>query len=416
MIKTTIKKLKNGLTMVLVEDKSKNQTSAVLTVKYGSKVNHVQVGDDVIEIKPGLAHLLEHTLIENSIFGNVAVYFNDNYVNYNGYTSSEITYFPIKTIKDFKKHLKVLLDYINIIDFNEEKLEEIKKPIVDEIIRSKDRNYYKFNETVSLLTYNKTRFVGNLGEIQDVLNISVNELKRVHELMYQPSNQILSISGNFDTDDIIKYVEDLYDEYSIPVIEYKVLDEEDTCEYEQNEVVIIDNKHDPICSLEYKIDLSGFTNEERLRLDYYVSYFFSYNFSDASKAYDKVKKEHLSAFSFSCMKTFLTDKVLCVRVILNTNEHDKVRDIIKDVFENLYMDRESFELWKRETLIGVIKREKKHNKIRKSLMDNILNFDIYYNEGIEFIESMSFEEIKNLIERMDFSNYLYVKEFKDVKE
>ena len=416
MIKTTIKKLKNGLTMVLVEDKSKNQTSAVLTVKYGSKVNHVQVGDDVIEIKPGLAHLLEHTLIENSIFGNVAVYFNDNYVNYNGYTSSEITYFPIKTIKDFKKHIKVLLDYINIIDFNEEKLEEIKKPIVDEIIRSKDRNYYKFNETVSLLTYNKTRFVGNLGEIQDVLNISVNELKRVHELMYQPSNQILSISGNFDTDDIIKYVEDLYDEYSIPVIEYKVLDEEDTCEYEQNEVVIIDNKHDPICSLEYKIDLSGFTNEERLRLDYYVSYFFSYNFSDASKAYDKVKKEHLSAFSFSCMKTFLTDKVLCVRVILNTNEHDKVRDIIKDVFENLYMDRESFELWKRETLIGVIKREKKHNKIRKSLMDNILNFDIYYNEGIEFIESMSFEEIKNLIERMDFSNYLYVKEFKDVKE
>ena len=416
MIKTTIKKLKNGLTMVLVEDKSKNQTSAVLTVKYGSKVNHVQVGDDVIEIKPGLAHLLEHTLIENSIFGNVAVYFNDNYVNYNGYTSSEITYFPIKTIKDFKKHLKVLLDYINIIDFNEEKLEEIKKPIVDEIIRSKDRNYYKFNETVSLLTYNKTRFVGNLGEIQDVLNISVNELKRVHELMYQPSNQILSISGNFDTDDIIKYVEDLYDEYSIPVIEYKVLDEEDTCEYEQNEVVIIDNKHDPICSLEYKIDLSGFTNEERLRLDYYVSYFFSYNFSDASKAYDKVKKEHLSAFSFSCMKTFLTDKVLCVRVILNTNEHDKVRDIIKDVFENLYMDREFFELWKRETLIGVIKREKKHNKIRKSLMDNILNFDIYYNEGIEFIESMSFEEIKNLIERMDFSNYLYVKEFKDVKE
>ena len=416
MIKTTIKKLKNGLTMVLVEDKSKNQTSAVLTVKYGSKVNHVQVGDDVIEIKPGLAHLLEHTLIENSIFGNVAVYFNDNYVNYNGYTSSEITYFPIKTIKDFKKHLKVLLDYINIIDFNEEKLEEIKKPIVDEIIRSKDRNYYKFNETVSLLTYNKTRFVGNLGEIQDVLNISVNELKRVHELMYQPSNQILSISGNFDTDDIIKYVEDLYNEYSIPVIEYKVLDEEDTCEYEQNEVVIIDNKHDPICSLEYKIDLSGFTNEERLRLDYYVSYFFSYNFSDASKAYDKVKKEHLSAFSFSCMKTFLTDKVLCVRVILNTNEHDKVRDIIKDVFENLYMDREFFELWKRETLIGVIKREKKHNKIRKSLMDNILNFDIYYNEGIEFIESMSFEEIKNLIERMDFSNYLYVKEFKDVKE
>ena len=214
MMKTTIKKLKNGLTMVLVEDKSKNQTSAVLTVKYGSIVKRVQTGDEIIEIKPGLAHLLEHTLIENSIYGNVSTYFHDNYVTYNGCTSSKITYFPITTIMDFKKHLKVLLDYINVIDFNKEKLEEIKKPIVDEIIRSKDRNYYKYNETVSLLGYNKTRFVGNLGEIDDVLSISVEELKRVHDIMYQPSNQILSISGNFDTDDILKYVEDIYDEYN----------------------------------------------------------------------------------------------------------------------------------------------------------------------------------------------------------
>lgn len=416
MIKTTIKKLNNGLTMVLVEDKSKNQTSAVLTVKYGTKINHIQVENEIIEIKPGLAHLLEHTLIENSIFGNVAVYFNDNYVSYNGYTSSRITYFPIRTIKDFKKHLKVLLDYINIIDFSEEKLEEIKKPVVDEIIRSKDRKYYKYNETVSLLANNKTKFVGNLGEINEVLKISVDELKRVHELMYQPNNQILSISGNFDTDDIIKYVEGLYDGYNISVKEYKLLDEDDTCEYEQNEVIVVDDKYDPICSLEYKIDLNSFTDEERLKLDYYISYFLIYNFSDSSKAYKKVKDEHLSDFSFAYLSSFVSDKVLNVRVILNTNEYDKVRNIIKDVFDNRYMDEEFFELWKRERLIDMIKREKNHNSIRKSLVDNILNFNIYYNEGIEFIESMSFEEMKNLIERMDFSNYLYVKEFKDVKE
>ena len=416
MIKTTIKKLKNGLTMVLVEDKSKNQTSAVLTVKYGTKVSHVKVGDEIIEIKPGLAHLLEHTLIENSIYGNVSAYFNDNYVNYNGFTSSKITYFPIKTIKDFKKHLKVLLDYINVIDFNEEKLEEIKKPIVDEIIRSKDRTYYKFNEAVSILANNKTKFVGNLGEVNDVLKISVQELSRVHEIMYQPSNQILSISGNFDTDDIIKYVENLYDEYNIPVIEYQILDEEDTCEYEKKEITIIDEKYDPICSLEYKIDLSNFTKEERLKLDYYISYFLTYNFSDNSKTYKRVKDEHLSAFSFSCSKDFITRNVLLVRVVLNTTEYDKVKDIIQDVFDNIYMDKEYFELWKRESLIKIIKREKNHNLIRKSLTNNILDFDIYYNEGIDFIESMSFEEMKSLIERMDFSNYLFAKEFKDVKE
>ena len=295
-------------------------------------------------------------------------------------------------------------------------MEEIKKPIVDEIIRSKDRSYYKFNEVVSSMANNKTKFVGNLGEIDDVLKISVQELKRVHEIMYQPSNQILSISGNFDTDDILKYVEDLYNVYNIPVIEYQILDEEDTCEYERNEVTIIDEKYDPICSLEYKIDLRGFTKEERLKIDYYISYFFTYNFSDSSKTYKKVKDEHLSAFSFSCSKDFITRDVLLVRVVINSTEYDKIKSIIQDVFNNIYMDKEYFELWKRESLIDIIKREKNHNSIRKSLVDNILSFNIYYNEGIEFIESMSFEEMKNLIERMDFSNYLFAKELKDVKE
>ena len=263
---------------------------------------------------------------------------------------------------------------------------------------------------------NKTKFVGNLGEIDDVLKISVQELKRVHEIMYQPSNQILSISGNFDTDDILKYVEDLYDEYNIPVIEYQILDEEDTCEYEKNEVTIIDEKYDPICSLEYKIDLSGFTKEEKLKIDYYISYFLTYNFSDNSKTYKRVKDEHLSAFSFSCSKDFITRNVLLVRVVINSTEYDKIKSIIQDVFNNIYMDKEYFELWKRESLINIIKREKNHNLIRKSLTNNILDFDIYYNEGIDFIESMSYEEMKNLIERMDFSNYLFAKELKDVNE
>ena len=43
-------------------------------------------------------------------------------------------------------------------------------------------------------------------------------------------------------------------------------------------------------------------------------------------------------------------------------------------------------------------------------------FKINNRIGIDFIESMSFEEMKNLIERMDFSNYLFAKELKDVNE
>lgn len=416
MIKTTINKLKNGLIVICVEDKSKNQTFAELSVKYGSKVKEIQSGDKIIEVKPGLAHLLEHTMIENSIYGNIATYFHDNYVYYNGFTGPMITYFPINTVKDFKKHLKVLLEYVNIVKFDEKKLEEIKKPVIDEIIKSRDRRYYKYNQTLLPLVNNKSKFEGNLGTIEDVQSISVDELKTVHDLMYQPSNQILSISGNFDTVDILKYVEDIYDEIDIPTLDAKILDEEETVEYETNELTIVDNNFDPICSLEYKVDTSSFTNEELLKLDYYSSCFLAYNFSEISKAYKKVKDERLSSFSFSSGKSFINKNILHFRIALNTEKFDEVKSIIEDVFDNLYLDEEYFEIWKKDTLINIIKREKLHNQVRKSIVENIFLYDVYYNEGVNFIDNLNFEEMKNLMGRLKFNNMLFVKEIRDVKK
>ena len=46
-MKTSIKTLKNGLKLILVEDKTKNATTAELIVKYGSVVRNINVdGED----------------------------------------------------------------------------------------------------------------------------------------------------------------------------------------------------------------------------------------------------------------------------------------------------------------------------------------------------------------------------------
>ena len=263
-MKTSIKTLKNGLKLILVEDKTKNATNAELIVKYGSAVRNINVDGETYEIKPGLAHLLEHTMIEDSMYGNVSKFFRDNYVYFNGFTSESLTYFPIETVKDFKKHLKVLIEYVNKVSFTEEKLEEIKKPVIDEIIRSKDRSYYKYNQVFTKVIHNKDHFESTLGKEEDVLKITTKDLMFVHDAFYQPDNEILSISGNFDTDDIIKYIEEIYDNLNIKKKSVTILDPCNDAFVDEKEIIYEDNDFDSLASIVYKFDLTGFSNIDLL--------------------------------------------------------------------------------------------------------------------------------------------------------
>ena len=47
-----------------------------------------------------------------------------------------------------------------------------------------------------------TNYKNNLGTIEDIRNIPYEEVRRCHELFYQPKNQMLIISGNFDIEEI----------------------------------------------------------------------------------------------------------------------------------------------------------------------------------------------------------------------
>lgn len=418
-MKTSIKTLKNGLKLILVEDKTKNATTAELIVKYGSAVRNINVDGEDYEIKPGLAHLLEHTMIEDSMYGNVSKFFRDNYVYFNGFTSESLTYFPIETVKDFKKYLKVLIEYVNKVSFTEEKLEEIKKPVIDEIIRSKDRSYYKYNQVFTKVIHNKDHFESTLGKEEDVLKITTKDLMFVHDAFYQPDNEILSISGNFDTDDIIKYIEEIYDNLNIQKKEVTILDLCNDTKIDEKEITFEDNDFDSLASIVYKFDLTGFSNIDLLKLDYYASFFMDYYFSETSLIQKEIFKNKLSSFSINSKKVFINKRNYCFScfgVSLITTEFDAFFNLVDNTLKEEFNDKEYFELWKRQSLIGIIRRDKIHSFIRRNLTNNILNFDIEENEGLDFVENLSFEEYKEFMSRLDFNNKVYIRQTKSVNE
>ncbi len=67
-------KLKNGLTVIINKTK-KHNTFIELITNVGSKDNSFKINNKIVTVPRGLAHFLEHFLIEDSIYCNMNKYY-----------------------------------------------------------------------------------------------------------------------------------------------------------------------------------------------------------------------------------------------------------------------------------------------------------------------------------------------------
>ena len=74
------KRLSNGLKVYFFKDKTLKRNFVSYSIKFGSNGFYRKFIYDNKEytVKPGLAHFLEHTLIEHSKYGNMMHNFSDN--------------------------------------------------------------------------------------------------------------------------------------------------------------------------------------------------------------------------------------------------------------------------------------------------------------------------------------------------
>lgn len=206
--------LDNGLKLILNQDKSKYRTTASIFVSVGGLNNKFIDNGKGFNVPYGVAHFLEHYLIEQSIYGNAIDMFNKDYINFNGLTYNYCTNYYISTVHDFKDNFIKLLDIVNKPDFKKERINKVKKPIIAEINKNKDSYKYNFIKKSYNSIFHNDVFNKILGNITIIKNMSIELLKKFHKYTYQPINQIILITGNFD-DDIVDLINNYYKKLSI---------------------------------------------------------------------------------------------------------------------------------------------------------------------------------------------------------
>ena len=404
--------LKNGLKVVFYQDKSKHIVIANLFVKFGGNNKKFKENNKEYIIKDGTAHFLEHLLIEHSIYGNSLVEFERNYTISNGFTTRKTTEFYINTVDNYKEEIVKLINVVNKPNFTKEDVEETRKAIIKEKMMSKDKHFLELEKITYNSLFKNIKFPNILGEVKDIETISYDEIKKCYDIFYQPKNQILIISGNFDIKEMEKLIEDTYKKINKKNINYEIEEIKESNEIVKKYDAISKDVHMNYVSLNYKINISNLSNIEQIKLTFYIMYYLDTILGPSSKTYSDMVKNNICTYNMN-LGFEKIDEFLIIKIGNNTNQDDKLIEKIIEVLNKRKTDKKMFEMKKKESIIRLILREDNLFNMLEPFIENIIEYDYYEMDKIKDIEKQTYEEYKEIIDKLDFNNYSITKIIKE---
>lgn len=109
--------------------------------------------------------------------------------------------------EDIEKGLEIFADVLRNPAFRQEKLDLRKQQAIEAIRRRNDNPIQLAWRNFSSILYGKDHPFGWYSEIETVESITVEDLKAFHSKYYHPNNIMLSITGDFDTEQLINQLE-----------------------------------------------------------------------------------------------------------------------------------------------------------------------------------------------------------------
>ena len=402
-------KIDNGPTLYLYNDSRRHSTFFEIVTKYGGIHKDFISNNKEYHIQDGVAHILEHYVVENNDIGNFLNILGDKQMYTNASTDNFTTRYYFEAIEDYIEGIKTLLNGIYSVHFSDEKLEKLKNPIYQEIRgKMNSKFYYATIKEVSNL-FNSTTFKSVGGTLEEVKNTTINDIKVCYETFYQPSNQIIFIGGNFDKEKVINFIKEFYKKLNFKKINFSLMNnaEKDTV-VKENDIVVFPTEQDYV-NISYKINMSNYSNRKRLDYDFYIVFFYQMFFGIASNLYKDLVSNKIITGVISYGSS-LFDKYLIISIGTNTDYPDTFVEKVQNTIKRLdSFDEELFDLYKKNIIIELILREENIAKTLFPFIENVLYYDYPYIDKISDIENMNYNDFVKSIKELDFSNYTITK-------
>ena len=399
--------LENGLQIFFYKDKNKHTANFHLVVKFGGINGDFILDNQKYHIANGMAHLLEHLLLEHSQYGNLTHKLRKMNMSSNGVTNIYKTEFYFSTVENLEQGIEVMIKGINEPCFTSQDLDETKPAIYEEIRIGNDSKFKQLFNMRNKQLFKKIPYIDTAGEVKEVASFDYDLVTKTYQAFYRPNNQIILVAGNFDETKILNQIKKLYNQlpqnnHQVTIVNYDELDE-----INQKYVKEKFNTGQDIVTISYKINIKNLTPEQKLELDFYLIYFGQMNFSETSSLYNDLITRRI-VNGLNCYHTFFNDTLVFSIEAFVKDEKQFTDKIIKAI-KTPILDEELFNLYQKESKVGIATRFENLNKIIKPLIINITSFNYYKADSIEQINSYNFKRFKQMINSLNFDNYIISK-------
>ena len=204
------KKMKNGLTVMVIPKKGIRKKYVIWGTHYGSNDSKFIVPgeEQVTEVPKGVAHFLEHKMFEQENGKNSLDVLSGLGVNANAYTTNNHTAYLFECTDNFYEALDELMDYVQHPYFTDKNVEKEKGIINQEIMMYDDYPEWKvYLNCLDGMYHTNPVKLDITGTIETVSKIDKDILYKCYNTFYNPSNMCMVICGDFVPEKILEEVE-----------------------------------------------------------------------------------------------------------------------------------------------------------------------------------------------------------------
>ena len=197
----------NGLKIYVWTNEKINTFKSALVFKGGAENTTFTIENKKITVPFGTAHYLEHILCKNADGSSLLGKFNELQSYSNASTYPDKTLYEFVGTTNFYENLELLLNSIQEKEFVEETFLSERGPILEEASMNKDNAgrlaYYTLNNELFLNYPNR---IEGTGRVEDIKEITLQNLKDFYNTFYHPENSFLIVTGKVDPLEVIHFV------------------------------------------------------------------------------------------------------------------------------------------------------------------------------------------------------------------
>ena len=206
--KVYIKKLQNGLTIMVIPKKGSQKKYIIWGVNYGSVDNHFMVNDEEFKVPDGIAHYLEHKMFEQRNGKNSLDVLTSLGVDANAYTTNNLTAYLFESTDNFYEALDEFMDYVQNPYYTDENVEKERGIIEQEIMMYDDYpEWAMYMNAMRLMYHNNPINIDIAGTKESIAKIDKENLYRVYNNFYVPENMAIVFCGDIDEKEIFEELE-----------------------------------------------------------------------------------------------------------------------------------------------------------------------------------------------------------------